>query len=345
MSISTFQFEMIGAKPYLPDGPFGAGAEFPQPSFRFGEVAAGDGESEFVYLQMNVPVAATYFQGDFFQWDNNYVATPVAQVLATIGNPVGADLGTLFLGMTTNGPLPFGSAGYNPPSMTFAAGTYGAWFQRAGTSLGHVNAVTTQATAAVNGPTVTLCTFATGATHSQVITGLAPCNQKWTFSGTTTTGSTILTACTFGAVEPYSITRGLTLSGTGIPGGTIVTDVGSNTVTMSAAATASAAITVTAVGGVTVGTTTSGSPILTNVQGIPAIYPGQFISGTGIPASTNILSIGGLSPPYQILLNKNATATANSITFTTSSGSPVATNLPNYIEVFLRWPYYSGAAA
>src|SRR6266576_3166496 len=97
MPISSFQYEMIGARPYIPDGPLGGGVV---PPFKPGTVAAGDYESEFVYLTMNVPVTATYQQGDFFQWDNNYVATPTAQILATIGNPVGANIGTLFLGMT-----------------------------------------------------------------------------------------------------------------------------------------------------------------------------------------------------------------------------------------------------
>ena len=103
----------------------------------------------------------------------------------------------------------------------------------------------------------------------------------------------------------------------------------------------------TAVGGVTYCGTVSGSPILVGVLGIAGFYPGQAISGTGIPAATTILAIGGFQAPYQIMMSKNATATAAAptIALTSSSGSPIATNLPNYIEVFMRWPYYSGAAA
>ena len=59
--------------------------------------------------------------------------------------------------------------------------------------------------------------------------------------------------------------------------------------------------------------TTNTSPILTNVSSTVARYPGQAISGTGIPAGTRILSIDSAT---QITMSANATATNSTVTIT-----------------------------
>jgi hypothetical protein len=50
MTIAIAQFEAVGARIYLPEGPFGAAGQTPFPSFKVGTVAAGDDEAEFVYV-------------------------------------------------------------------------------------------------------------------------------------------------------------------------------------------------------------------------------------------------------------------------------------------------------
>lgn len=76
------------------------------------------------------------------------------------------------------------------------------------------------------------------------------------------------------------------------------------------------------------GVTTSGSP---NISSATAAWTqddvGKAISGTGIPASTTILSITQNAPGGStvIKMDKNATATGTSITFTIGSSRIIAT--------------------
>ncbi len=73
MTIASFQFEAIGAHVYLPEGPFGSGGNFPQPSFKPGTVVSGDQGAEFIYLFVNVVTAVTANQGDAYCWDSTMV--------------------------------------------------------------------------------------------------------------------------------------------------------------------------------------------------------------------------------------------------------------------------------
>jgi len=67
-------------------------------------------------------------------------------------------------------------------------------------------------------------------------------------------------------------------------------------------------------GGGTTGNITNGSPLLTNIQDIIGIAPNQYITGTGIPAGTYVLSISGTT----VTMSANATATTPSLPITFS---------------------------
>jgi hypothetical protein len=64
----------------------------------------------------------------------------------------------------------------------------------------------------------------------------------------------------------------------------------------------------------TTATTTSGSPILTSAADLTGVAPGQLITGTGIPANTEVSSLLSSS---SVLMSQNATATSpgNAVTF------------------------------
>lgn len=323
MTIATFQFEAIGTRTYSPEGPYGAAGTAPFPNFKPGEVFGGDGEGEFTFLLLGVTGALTLNQGDVLVWDNSYTAVQAAT--GSGAHPFGADVGTFFLGGRVGDPAAAPNAG-NAWSYTFPVpGVYGIWVQRAGTSLMNIATVnaqtkplnTTAVAGQVNAP-------ATALASSMGIANAWAAPTSWTFTGTTVSGSTLVT----GVSTNKGLVKGQTLSGTGVATGAIITDIQGSTVTMSIAATAAGTVTITAANNSTYVTTTNGSPILTNVTSIAGIYPNQTIAGTGIPGSTTILSINGTPGNYTITMSANATATANNINATTSI----------YVEAFLRWP-------
>lgn len=333
MTIAIAQFEAVGARTFAPEGPFGTAGNTPLPSFKPGSVAAGDAESEFVYLLFPVYASRTVNQGDFVCWDNSYQAGVLSDVFVATGYPLGTDVGTFYLGGRSADPAAFPNAG-NLWSYTFpTAGIYGIWVQRAGTSIGNWGTITTQATQAVSTITVGQAASATGATHFQNITGLSSTANTWTFTGTTTTGSAVLTgiaALTLGT----GLENGLTLSGTGIPNGTTILDFQGASLTMNSVATATGAVTITAKKGTAFITTANGSPIVTSPT-INGLYPNALLTAVGVAGgAATIVSITGNSAPYSITLSGNSTASAT-VTATASK----------YIETFLRWPYLSSAAA
>jgi hypothetical protein len=166
---------------------------------------------------------------------------------------------------------------------------------------------------------------------------IASCLQSAGFTATTVSGS-----ATLSVVSSFQfLVRGQTLSGTGIPVGAVIIDIGNGTVTMSLPATASGAgVAVTAANGSTFATTTSASPVLTAVTSIAGLYPNQIVAGTGLAAGSTIKSIQGNSAPYTITLSANATASAPNIAVTVAAPTVAA---PNYLEAFLRWPYFQSA--
>lgn len=333
MAIAIYTYEAAGSRIGPPEGPFGASGNTPVPAFKPGTVGCGDCESEFVYLLFPVYTSRTLNQGDFIAWDNSYMANVLSDVFATTGYPVGTDVGTLYLGGRSGDPAAWPNAG-NMFSYTFPTpGLYGIWVQRAGTSLGNWGTITTQATQAVSTSTVGQIASATGASSFQNVTGASSTVSTRTFTGTTATGSTVLTAIA-ALTKGTGLEIGMTLSGTGIPNGAVLIDFQGNTATMSVAATAAGAVTITATKGTTFITTVNGSPIVT-APTINGLYPNALLTAVGVAGgAATIVSISGNQAPFSITLSGNSTASAT-VTATASK----------YIETFLRWPYLSSAAA
>jgi hypothetical protein len=332
MSIAILQLEGLGARIYGAEGPFGAAGQMPLPSFKFGQVVAGDAEAEFVYLNYVATASVTLRQGDWVIWDNTYQAILSGGAAMTSGmNPFGASCGTIYLGGRTADPAAYPNPG-NQWSQTLTAGSYGIWVQRCGTSLMNVATInaqtklmnTTTVAGQMNQPSAALAA-------SMGVTGAWTAPLTGTFNATTVTGSAILTAVTYVLTAARGIVVGARVTGTGIPAGSYITSVDGSTVTINQAASASGTIVVTQTWNTAEVTTTNLSAVLTNVTSIVGLYPNMTITGTGIPASTTILSIGGIPGAYTITLSAACTATANLIVVTGTV----------YYEGFLRWPYIS----
>ena len=321
MTISRFKSDLIGPRAFAPEGPYQT-ANWPLQEFSPGEVTWGDGESRFVFVTLPIPVATTLNQGDFVVYDNSFAAVQ-SQTGAGV-HAFGASVGTVYFGgrvATANASV---SAG-NVWSITLSPGVYGIWVQVYGICVANIATVNLQSkpmnTTAVLGradqPAVALA-------GSMGIVGAFSCPLSNTFTATTVTGSVNLTA----ASQNKGLVIGQTLSGAGIATGTIIKDIQGPIVVMSLVATASASgVTVTAANNSFVCTTTNASPTLTNVTSIAGLYPNQTVTGTGIAGV--IVSIFGNAAPYSILMSANSTATANSISATTSG----------YIEAFIKTPY------
>jgi hypothetical protein len=155
------------------------------------------------------------------------------------------------------------------------------------------------------------------------------------FKGTTTSASNVLTAVSSVA----GLAVGQALLGTGIPANTVITAVGTNTVTMSANATAAGtAVTITTATNFVCpiifnALATSGSNLLTNVQvsaggSVSGLVVGQPISGTGIPAGT-VITVLGTAAPFTVTMSNTATATTPVASFLCDqvSGSPILINV------------------
>ncbi len=63
----------------------------------------------------------------------------------------------------------------------------------------------------------------------------------------------------------------------------------------------------------TTGTLTNGSPIITDIPNTARLSKGDNISGTGVPGSTKILTVGGIN---QITMDKNSTADGSAVDLT-----------------------------
>lgn len=344
MTIATFQFEDIGAHIYGPEGPFGTSGAPPQASFKPGDTISGDNGAEFIYVLLNAVTAMTLNQGDTVCWDNTLVASRTGEISVINEYDIGLNVGTVFLGGRVGdvAAAPFGG---NVWSATLAVGVYGIWVQRAGVSLCNISATTTLAIPSTIGGTKGRITFLAVPTKSNAIApgSLAFIPTSKTFTADALAGSTTLLNANVGKW----LQRGMTLTGTGIPGTTTaavttIVDINGPTITMSAAATATnVGTTVTALTNSTSGTTVSGSPTLSGIPTIAGIYPNQTITGTGVPASTTVLAINGTGGSYTITMSANATATSAAgvfVSFTTTA-------MPNYNEVMLNWPYYTAATS
>ena len=324
MTIAYREYEAIGGRIFLPTL-LGTVGQPPLPEWAFGTVAAGDAESEFVFLQFAPTVAVTLNQGDALVWDNSYMA-----VQAGTGSgfhPFGADLGTFFLGGRLGDPaVPQGSIW----SYTFQPGVYGIWVQRAGTSLINMASINAQ-TKPVNTTAVLgqLNQPASPLAGSMGITAIwtTPLSQTFTANTSATSTPSVLTSVS----ATKFLTKGQTVSGAGIPNGTYITDIQGPTITLSANATATATgVTITATNG-TVWNSAAFASGATSIQtaNIAGIYPNQLLTGTNV--SSIITSITGIPGAYII----------NLATPTTGAGAVGAVSLvgTGYYEAFLRWPY------
>ena len=331
MTIAKVVTGAIGARAYLPEGPYGTAGNFPLPGFGFGDVLIGDYGAEFVFCKLVVSSTYTANQGDVYIIDNSYNAQQSYLVAAGGYHQSGAQAATFYLGGQTALQTAYQPNG-NVWSYTFpAVGVYGVWLQRAGNTLINIGTYGAQkyplVTAAVYGQ---VNNPATATVHSQTLQGAWAYATSQTFTASTTSGSVTLTA-----VAPINgqtlnfVEKGQTLSGTGIATGAVVTDIQGSTITMSLAATATnSAQTITAYLGSFYCTTTNGSPVLTNVTSIAGVYPNQTVTGTGV--SGTILSITGAAQgTYNITLSANASANGSSINVTTSG----------YYEGTFDWPY------
>lgn len=245
MTIAYLQYEGVGARTYVPEGPIDTtGKTGPLPNFRPGEVVAGDAEAEFVYVLLTTGSSnVTINQGDVYYWDNTFAAT----ALATAASPRGVSVGAVYLGGR------YGDPAAAPFSVVLpTAGTYGVWMQRAGVSLTKASsaaatgnlAETTATAGQVNAP-------ASPTVGTKLIVGMYfPANYTApTFTANTTSGSPTLT----GLSTVTGIYPNQTISGTGIPGSTTIVSINGNpgnySITMSANASATGTgVTVTANG-------------------------------------------------------------------------------------------------
>ena len=188
------------------------------------------------------------------------------------------------------------------------------------------NATTTITSVETVSATATVVTISQNATATMTAAS---------FKGTTTSASNVLTAVSSVA----GLAVGQALLGTGIPANTVITAVGTTTVTMSSNATAAGtAVTITTAQNFVCpiifnATATSGSTLLTNVQvsaggGVSGLIVGQPISGVGIPTGAIITALG-TAAPFTVGMSLAATATTAVASFLCDvvSGSPILINV------------------
>lgn len=346
MTISLYlNDQVIGGHPYSPEGPYGTAGNFPLPSTKPGQVVIGDSEGAFTFVTLAVPVSVTYNQGDFFCWDNSYNAGPTGEIIAASEYFPGTAVGTLFLGGGIANPAAMPAAG-NVWSYTFAPGVYGVWMQRYGTSLMNLTAISTGATLTFPASTATKARMTMQAAAAVTTFSSAPvgsicnCPLSRTFTANTVNGSAVLTALN----TAKFLVKGMQVTGTGIPAvsatvpGTFIIDIQGSTITLSQACTSTnTGSTITALNSQTTGNVLNGSKQITNVPSIPALYPNQIITGTGV-VSLTIQSITGTPGNFTINLTTPATATNNNVQITLAA---VGTNF--YYEGFLREPMFNVA--
>lgn len=150
-----------------------------------------------------------------------------------------------------------------------------------------------------------------------------------TTSATVTSGSNVLTAVT----TTVGFNVGQPISGTGIPANTLITAIGTNTITMSANATATnTGVTCTTS---TYTTITATGNLITSVAAIAGFAVGQVISGVGIPSGTTITAISGSNITISNTLTATATGSTISAsgTIVTMSANASATTLQENITI------------
>jgi len=349
MTIATRQYEGIGARMYLPEGPFGAAGQTPFPSFQPGTVVAGAYESEFVYIYMAVEASMTVNQGDVFCWDNSYYGGPT--INGSAQQVLGMGVGTAYFGgrfgdtgsgnvsvvAGNTGPQTGGNASQgNIWQYVFATpGVYGIWVQRSGASV--IN--TTGGVTALSDTVYTTTTagsigfLASGATHAATIANLWGVATTIAFTGTTTASSAIITSVLSTAgTAVVGLTKGQALSSsTQIAVGSYIVDIQGSTITMNinclAAGTAQAQ---TANNAAYWATFTNASKTQAIVGYPYGVFPNSSLSGTGVGASCVLSSVSG---------NPGSLVATVSVASSAAEATAVLVTGTKYTEGMLRWPY------
>jgi Ferritin-like domain len=115
------------------------------------------------------------------------------------------------------------------------------------------------------------------------------------------------------------LVAGMPITGTSIPANTVISAVGTNTITLSAATTAASTVAPT-------GFVTSGSAVVTGVSSTSGLIAGQTITGTGIPANTTVVSFS--SSAATITMSLPATVTPSvSLTGNLTLNSPTIASI------------------
>jgi hypothetical protein len=178
----------------------------------------------------------------------------------------------------------------------------------------------------VSGNTLTL-SDSTGQ-NPVLATADSPVTTTYTFSGVVVSGSNVITPSgTFSG-----IVAGQSISGAGIPSGATIISFNSNSVTISANATASSTATFK-------GTTYVGSAIIANVSSTTGLVVGQAISGSGVPTNTFISAIGTgtvtmTNPATQINTTAVTFTSPSAVTLTTkTSATALAANTSETLTI------------
>jgi len=140
------------------------------------------------------------------------------------------------------------------------------------------------------------------------------------FTGNLTNGSPVITA-----VSPNTtgLTVGMVVSGTGIPVSTKILTIDSSTqITLDHNATITNNEEITAAASVVLtGDISTGSSVITNISpNTTGLFAGMFVTATGIPALTKILTV---DISTQVTIDGNATATTTGLSLTFETGFPL----------------------
>ena len=138
----------------------------------------------------------------------------------------------------------------------------------------------------------------------------------------TLTGSTIQNSSEVGVTSTTKLHVGMPISGTGIPAGATISAIGaagSNTITISSPATATASGTLTFTGG----NTANGSTFI-DMASVSGLAIGMPVSGLGIPAGAKITNVD--QNTLRITISANATATATGVSLSFTGGNTTSGN-------------------
>ena len=130
-----------------------------------------------------------------------------------------------------------------------------------------------------------------------------------TFSGILTNGNSTIS----GISSTTYLKAGAPITGTGISAGTTISSVSTNSIVLSANATASSST-------ITIGTTNGSTTVLT--RNAASLSAGQSISGTNIPANAYVVSVNG---PTSITISAAATGSSATLSFNTTVSSVTVT--------------------